>query len=74
MTLQEFEYIRRVMEVLKCQETTAVTQIKLLRTVGQIFDQNARKLEDEVIDKVNAKITRRYQDLQNQKLVDLLTT
>lgn len=72
MTPQEFEYIRRAMEVLECPETTPMTQVKLLRTVGQIFNMNAQKVEDQIIDKFDMIMTRNYQDIQNQKLVDIL--
>lgn len=72
MTPQEFEYIQKAMEALECPETTPMAQIKLLRTVGQIFDMNARKIEDQVIDRFDSLIARNYQDHQNQKLVDIL--
>ena len=73
MTSQEFEYIRKALECLEDSETTPMTQVKLLRTVGQIFDKDARRIEDRMIDRFDQLMARNYQDVQNQKLVDLLS-
>lgn len=73
MTPQEFEYIQRAMKVLEDPETTLMAQHKILKTVGQIFDMNARRVEDRMIDHIDELIARNYQDLQNQKLVDILS-
>ncbi len=73
MTPQEFEYIRKAMEVLEDPETSPMAQVKILRTVGQIFDMNARKVEDRMIDRFDGIMQRKYQDRQNQKLVDILS-
>lgn len=73
MTQQEFEYIRKAMTVLADPETTPMAQVKILRTVGQIFDMNARKVEDRMIDRFDTLMARKYQDQKNQKLVDILS-
>lgn len=73
MTPQEFQYIKRAMAVLEDPETTAMAQHKILKTVGQIFDMNARRIEDRMIDRFDEIMTRKYQDHQNQKLVDILS-
>ncbi len=73
MTPQEFEYIQRAMKVLEDPETTLMAQHKILKTVGQIFDMNARRVEDRMIDHIDELIARNYQDMQNQKLVDILS-
>ena len=73
MTPQEFEYIQRAMKVLEDPETTLMAQHKILKTVGQIFDMNARRVEDRMIDRFDELMARNYQDLQNQKLVDILS-
>lgn len=73
MTPQEFEYIRRAVEALEDPETTEMAQQKILRTMEQICGKNATDLELNLIGAVDAKIQRNYQDLQNRKLVDILS-
>ena len=72
MTLQEFEYIRRAVSELESREITPMAQRKILRTMEQICGKNATDLELNLIGAIDAKIQRNYQDLQNQKLVDIL--
>ena len=73
MTPQEFEYIRRAVEALGDPEMSPMAQRKVLRTVEQICGKNATDIELNLIGSVDAKIQRNYQDLQNQKLVDILS-
>ncbi len=73
MTPSEFEYIRRAVEALEDPEMTAMAQRKVLRTIEQICGKNATDIELNLIGEVDAKITRNYQDLQNKKLVDILS-
>ncbi len=73
MTPQEFEYIQRAVKALEDPETTPMAQHKILKTMSQICGKNATDLELNLIGEVDAKITRNYQDLQNQKLVDNLS-
>lgn len=73
MTPQEFEYLKRAVEALEDPEMTPMTQRKVLRTMEQICGKNATDLEQNLIGEVDAKIQRNYQDLQNQKLVDILS-
>ncbi len=73
MTPQEFEYIQRAVKALEDPETTPMAQHKILKTMSQICGKNATDLELNLIGEVDAKITRNYQDLQNQKLVDILS-
>ncbi len=73
MTPQEFEYIRRAVTALEDPETTPMAQRKILRTVEQICGKSATDLELNLIGEVDAKISRNYQDLQNKKLVDILS-
>ena len=72
MTPQEFEYIKRAVEALEDPKTTPMAQRKILRTMEQICGKRATDLEQNLIGDVDAKISRNYQDLQNQKLVDIL--
>ena len=73
MTPQEFEYIRRAVTALEDPEITPMTQHKILKTMEQICGKNATDIELNLIGAVDAKITRNYQDLQNKKLVDILS-
>ena len=73
MTPQEFDYIKRAVEALEDPETTPMAQRKILRTMEQICGKRATDLEQNLIGAVDAKIQRNYQDLQNQKLVDILS-
>lgn len=73
MTPQEFAYIQRAMAVLEDPATSMMAQHKILKTVGQIFEMNARRVEDRMIDRFDELMARNYQDLQNQKLVDILS-
>ena len=73
MTPQEFEYIQRAVEALESHECSPMNKVKILRTVSQICGKNATLLEQDLMDSVDAVLDRRYQDLQNQKLVDILS-
>ena len=73
MTPQEFEYIKRAVEALETTAMTTMTERKILRTIEQICGKNATDIEQQLTDAVDAKIQRNYQDLQNQKLVDILS-
>jgi hypothetical protein len=72
MTPQEFEYIRRAVEALENMQMTPMTERKVLRTIEQICGKNATDIEQNLRGAVDARITRNYQDLRNQKLVDIL--
>ena len=72
MTPQEFEYIRRAVDALENMQMTPMTERKVLRTIEQICGKNATDIEQNLIGAVDARITRNYQDLRNQKLVDIL--
>jgi hypothetical protein len=60
------------MAVLEDPETTPMAQHKIFRTVGQIFEMNARRVEDRMIDLFDARMAREYQDKQNSKLINLI--
>jgi hypothetical protein len=72
MTPQEFEYIQRAVKALEDPEMTPMDERKVLRTMEQICGKRATDIESNLIGAVDAKIQRNYQDLQNQKLVDIL--
>lgn len=73
MTPQEFEYIQRAVKALEDPQMTQMAQQKILRTMEQICGKNATDIEQNLIGAVDAKISRNYQDLQNKKLVDILS-
>ncbi len=73
MTPQEFEYIRRAVTALEDPDMTEMSRLKVLRVMEQICGKNATDLELNLIGAVDAKISRNYQDLQNKKLVDILS-
>lgn len=72
MTPQEFEYIQRAMKALE-HPMSVPNRIKIERTMGQILTRSADKLEQSFVDLVDQKIERNYKDIQNQKLVDILS-
>jgi hypothetical protein len=72
MTPQEFEYIRRAVEALEHPDTTQMAQHKILKTMSEICGKNATLIEQSLVDSIDAVLDRRYQDLQNQRLVDIL--
>lgn len=72
MTPQEFEYIRRAMKVLEDPETTPMAQHKIFKTVGQIFEMNAQRVEDRLIEQVDQRIERNYKDMQNNRLIHMI--
>ena len=73
MTPEEFEYIKRAVETLETKSMTPITERKILRTISQICGKNATDIEQNITDAVEDRIARNYQDLQNQKLVDILS-
>ena len=73
MTPEEFQYIKRAVETLETTTMTPMTQRKILRTIEQICGKNATEIEQNLTVAVDDAIVRRYQDLQNQKLVDILS-
>ena len=73
MTPQEFEYIRKAVAALESGQYSPMDEAKILKVVSQICDKNAHLIEQNLVDSVDAVLERRYQDLQNQKLVDILS-
>lgn len=72
MTPEEFEYIKRAVKALE-DPLSLMERIKVERTMSQILARSAEKLEEQFVDSVDAVLDRQYQDLQNQKLVDILS-
>jgi len=73
MTPQEFEYIRRAMQAIESPDCTQMAKAKILQTMSEICGRNAAQIREQLEDAVDAKLARNYQDLQNSKLVDILS-
>lgn len=73
LTEGELRYIREGFRILtEEQDVTLMASCKILRTIASICTMAAEKAEWEVEEKINQSLARNYQDLQNQKLVDIL--
>ncbi len=72
MTPQEFEYIRRAMQAIESGEYSKMAEAKILQTVSEICGKNATQIREQLEHSVDDYLDRRYQDLQNQRLVDIL--
>jgi hypothetical protein len=70
--ITNLEYLRTALEVLESGESTEVNTIKILKIMASICTQNAERLEADLVDRMDSKLARRYQDLQNDRLVDIL--
>jgi hypothetical protein len=71
MTPQEFEYLKRAMAELE-KPPHIITRVKIMRTMAQILNKAAAEYEREFQELVDANLARQYQDIQNQRLVDIL--
>jgi hypothetical protein len=71
--ITNLDYLRTALEVLESGESTEVNTIKILRIMASICIQNAERLEADLADRVDDRLARNYQDLQNKKLVDILS-
>lgn len=54
MTKAELDFVNRGMDRLKDPKTTPEEQVKIFRTIGQIFEMNAQKIELEMVDSLVA--------------------
>lgn len=71
--ITNLEYLKTALAVLESGESTEVNTIKILKIMASICTQNADRMEADIIDRVDAKLARNYQDLQNDRLVDILS-
>ena len=70
--ITNLNYLKTAVELLEEGGQTEMTTLKILRVIAHICEANAQRIEDDLADRVDAKLERNYQDLQNQKLVDIL--
>lgn len=54
MTQEQFEYLKRAIEALGSGELTQMGEIKVLRTMSQITESAAQKLESKLVDNVDS--------------------
>ena len=73
ITETERRWVDEALRKLYEGEISPMMSAKIMRTVGQIFERGARRIETQLVDTVDSKLARNYQDLQNQKLVDILS-
>jgi hypothetical protein len=73
MTPQEFQYIKRAVEALEGDDLSLMSRAKVLMTVSEICSKNATTIRQQLEDAVDARMARNYQDIQNQRLVDILS-
>jgi hypothetical protein len=73
ITETERRWVEQALEKLYEGEVSPMMSAKIMRTVGQIFEQGAKRIETQLIDTVDSKLARNYQDLQNHRLVDILS-
>jgi hypothetical protein len=73
ITETERRWVDEALRKLYEGEVTPIASAKIMRTVGQIFERGARRIETQLIDTVDSKLARNYQDLQNHRLVDILS-
>ncbi len=56
MSPEEFAYIKRAVEALEDPKTTPMAQHKILRTMSQICERSAQKIENEMIDRLDDRL------------------
>jgi hypothetical protein len=70
--ITNLNYLRTALEVLESGESTEITTIKILKIMASICTQNAERMQQEFEQRVDANLARNYQDIQNDRLVDIL--
>jgi len=71
--ITNLEYLKTALAVLEEGQSTEVNTIKILKIMASICTQNAERMEADLVDAVDTKLSRNYQDRQNEKLVDILS-
>lgn len=69
--ITNLNYLKTAVEALEAGQTE-MTEAKILGTIKFICEQNIQRIELALIDRVDDKLERNYQDQQNQRLVDIL--
>ena len=72
MMITNLAYLKTAIEALEAGQTP-MTEAKILRVMAQICEQNITRIETDLVDSVDEQLWRNYQNLQNKKLVDILS-
>lgn len=56
ISLTELEWLKRALTTLESNDSTQMAQAKILRTMSQICDRAATKIEMNLVDKVNDRL------------------
>jgi hypothetical protein len=70
--ITNLNYLRTALEVLESGESTEMNTIKILRVMASICTQNAERMQQEFEQRVDDNLARNYQNIQNDRLVDIL--
>jgi hypothetical protein len=70
--ITNLNYLRTALEVLESGESTEMNTIKILKIMASICTQNAERMQQEFEQRVDDNLARNYQDIQNDRLVDIL--
>ena len=70
--ITNLNYLRTALEVLETGESTEMNTIKILRVMASICTQNAERMQQEFEQRVDDNLARNYQNIQNDRLVDIL--
>ncbi len=72
ITETERRWVDEALRKLYEGEVTPMGSAKIMRTVGQIFENGARRIETQLLDTVDARLARNYQDQQNRELLEVI--
>jgi hypothetical protein len=64
-------YLKTALECLE-QGQTPMTEAKILKVMRDICEMNIQRIEADLVDAVDTKLARNYQNIQNDRLVDIL--
>jgi hypothetical protein len=71
--ITNLNYLRTALEVLESGESTEMNTIKILKIMASICTQNAERMQQEFEQRVDDNLARNYQNIQNNRLVDILS-
>ena len=69
--ITNLNYLKTAVETLE-EGQTEITELKILKVMQQICQQNIEQIENAVLDRINTSMERQAQDIRNIKLVDMI--
>ena len=69
--ITNLNYLKTAVETLE-EGQTEITELKILKVMQQICQQNIEQIENAVLDRINTSMGRQAQDIRNIKLVDMI--